>query len=413
METPPTNEPPKSPDSAALAGDIMSSLSAAPQPAAPPQPPKVEPAKTPPAEPPKAQQQPTEPAKPLADKKPPVDPAKQPPAQPPKTAKPIDLEDPKLSAPELRRHLKQVLEDTKKTIAEKDSAHTQVLARLRELESKKYWTEDDQKKFEELSKGKAALEAQIYARDYSQSPEYKKQFQDKLDEQFADAKEVVSSLTVKSLDRDGNESERAGTEQDLLKLYKLTNLAERKKAAKEMFGDEFQEALDAVAPMIETRRAADRAIAEKRENYEAERKAAEENWKTQSTQIQSFMGQAFESLQQKEPEIFGFSEEDKEGTEALQRGLQFVDEATLSSASLNPTERAAKAAVLRAMAGAFPRVKIALTNAKARIAELESEIAKFKGTDPGNAGDGGAGGVAEKQTAGTDDLAAEIASGKL
>lgn len=312
----------------------------------------------------------------------------------------VNFDDPKLTAKELREHLKSITGNYKKTLSEKDSALNQVQGRLRELEAKKYWTPEDEKKFEELSKGKSTLEAQLYARDYAQSPEYKKNFQDKMDREFAEASEIISSITVKSQNPEtGETSERPGTQKDLLLLYGASNLAERKRMAKQMFGDEYQEALDAVRPMLETRRAAEEAVKSKLENYTAEQQKMQESYKETGIQFQKFISESWESLKQADPEIFGESEEDAEGTKLLSNGLSFVDESANNGSEMPLSERAARSAMIRAMAGAFPRVKYMLGKANEQIATLKSELEALRGSDPGNAG-----GVGAVSTASQDDV---------
>lgn len=412
---PPLPAPTNSGDGASeLSSKLMESLSGKPSPQPPAQPESAPPAQTSqPAQPPVKNPEPSKPAsqqttapKPVSQQ--PAKPAAPAPQKSQKTTEnAVDFNDPKLTAPELRKRLTELTTLHSKTLAEKDTALNQVQSRLKELEAKKYWTEDDEKKFKELSEGKSNLEAQLYARDYAQSPEYKKNFQDKIDEQFNEALEIFSALSVQ-YDQDGEVVTRPANQQDLLRLYRIPNLAERKKMAKTMFGDEYQEALDAVAPMISTNKAAQQAIKEKQEAYNLERQQAENSYKEIGLQFQKFVADSFQSLQQSEPEIFGQSEEDKDGSEALMRGLKFVDESANNAPQMSINERAARSSLIRAMAAAHPRMKLMVSKLKEENENLRAQLAAFQGSDPGNAGEHGGQPAAVEDTGGVESMAAKF-----
>ena len=87
----------------------------------------------------------------------------------------------------MRKHLKQVIADSQKTVAEKEVLVGQLNAKLKVLEGKRYLTEDDEKQQQATTQRIAKLEADIYGRDYSASPEYKKNFTDKINAQGNEA----------------------------------------------------------------------------------------------------------------------------------------------------------------------------------------------------------------------------------
>lgn len=380
--------------SSELASSLLTSLTAAPEPVKAPEP-KPEPTPAP---------KPPEPAKPTAKAPEPTKPAAGATAKPAATAPNFD--DPKLSASDLRKHLKDLQSRLTTTQAEKETAIAQSTAKLKELEAKKFWTDDDQKKFDELTTGKAALEKQLYSKNYADSPEYKKLFIDKINEQFSEATEVVTALTVTYTEND-EEKTRAGTQADMLKLYNAPSNVERRNLAKTMFGDDFQEALDAVQPMLATRKASEQAIKDKAANYESEISKQQEEFKTNSTQAEQFIKSATDALAKDKPDIFGVPENNPEEATLLKRGFDFVDEFSKNSANLPHQERMAKIALLRANAAAFPRLMFRLEKQAAELEALRAEIAGYRKSDPGEGGEGG-GGEQPKDIGGTDELTAEI-----
>lgn len=385
----PTSEEPGSDD---LISGMMAELNPpAPTPASPaaPEPPKATP---PPATPPKTEatkeKSPTPPAQPTK------------PAAPAQAPKPIDIDDPKVPAAELRKHLKQLREDLEKTKAEKETTVSSLQSKLKQLESKKFWNEDDEKKHAEMTQRLNALESNLYSRDYTESPEYKKLYADKIQEQYKEALEMVATLDT--LDDNGNE--RKGDRNDIIRLMGAPNNAERRRLAKELFGENFQDALDAVSPMVETKKNAEAAVKAKRENYQTEIQQRME----ESQQIRQFISERQNDIAEKFPHIFKPDSTDSESQALLKKGFDFVDESTQKQ-DMNVNERSARIAMIRSWAGAFPRLVNEMSKKDARIAELEGQLEKLRGSDPGDAGDtGGGGSAAGDGEGGSDELAREI-----
>ena len=319
----------------------------------------------------------------------------------------INIDDPKLPASELRRHLKEMKGSYEMTVAEKEKALSQVQSRLRELEQKRYLTDEDQKRIEELVKGREQLEARLYSREYTESPEYKQNFVDKINEQATEAHEVISSLSVTVTDANGNESTRQGSQADMLRLYNTSNGAERRKLAKELFGEDFQEALDAVHPMIQTRKASELAVKSKQENYKTEMQQQAESAKNYTSQLSQFVSMTDEHLAKSMPVIFSKPTDPGE-LDAYEKGMRFVDESSNNADKFTPEQRAARISMIRSMAGSFPRMLKRVTQLNSELAATQEELAKYRKSDPGNIGDNGAGGGTKTEAGGTDSMIAEF-----
>lgn len=389
----PTSAEPGSDD---LVASLMADMN--PTPAAPPAEPTPTAQPAAPAAKPASDKPTTPPAGETPKEKPATPAAK--PAAPAQPAKPIDIDDPKVPAAELRKHLKQLQADLQQTKTEKETTISGLQSKLKQLESRKFWSEDDEKKHGEMTQRLNALEADLYARDFTKSPEYQKQFVTKINEQAKDALDMVK--TLQTLDDSGDE--RQGNWDDITRLMGAANNAERRRMAKELFGENFQDALDAVMPMVETQKQAEAAVKSKSENYHSEMKQREQ----QSQQIQQFITERQGDIAEKFPNIFKPEETDTESQGLLNKGFSFVDESTQKQ-DMDVNERAARIAMIRSWAGAFPRLVNDLTKKDARIAELEGQISKLRGSDPGDGGDtGGGGSFATSDDGGSDDLAREI-----
>lgn len=387
--------------SSQMAEEFMADLAGTPaaQPAAAPEPVK-EPKAAP--EPAKPAATPAKPAAAVAPAKPAATPA------PAKPAAKINIDDPKVSAADLRKHLKDILADKDKTVGEKQKEIETLQGKIKGFEGKRFWTDDDEKLSQQATQRLAQLEADLYGRDFRQSPDFKAQFQDKFDRLWSKGVETVKGLTVTW--REGEEDKsRPATQQDLLRVVDAP-ASERYKLAKQLFGEDFTIVMDYANKLNDIREAADEAVSEKQKNYQSDTQRQAEQFKTVSTQIEQFVKEAGENLVQKFPDVFSAKEDEPEVAAALKKGFDFVDDARINQGKLNPNERAAKIAVIRAWSGAFPRLMHDRSKLMAENAALREEIAKYNKSDPGNMGEGGGeGGGAGKDDGGSDELAAEFA----
>lgn len=368
----------------------------APEPAKPADAPAAAPAK------------PAEPAKPVEAPKP-VAKAPEKPAEPAKQPAPINIDDPKVPAAELRKHMKEQKGRYETTIQERERALAETSAKLKVLEGKRFWSEQDEVKFKELETKQAYLESQHYSRNYADSPEYKAKYFIPLNEKFAEAVEISKSLDVKYADG-AEEKIRKGDEADIRRIYNAPNNAERRKMARELFGDYAQDVLDAVFPMAALAKEAAQVVKDKAENYTVEQQKQQELSKTSATQFQQLIVAAADQLAKAQPEIFGVPENNPEEADLLKKGMGFVDESSANMSKFKPEERAARVSLIRSMAGAYPRMAHILSKTRSELEAANAELAKYRGSDPGNAGDaGGAGAPAPSGDGGTDDMAKEFA----
>lgn len=373
-----------------MASQLSDLMAAAPQ----------EPAKAPEPSAPTAK-----PVEPTPAPTPKVDAAKPAPAAKPSPAvapKPINIDDPKVPAAELRKHLKDVETRFTATVAEKENALALANAQLKELQAKKFWTPELQKRIDETDASKAALERQLYSKNYAESPEFKKLFKDKIDEQATEAVEVIAALKVQS----ATGETRDGTHGDMLRLYNAANNTDRRKLAKELFGEDFQEALDAVQPMIATRKAASEAVKSKADSYETEVKQQSEQFQQLNQQMKDFVSKSTESLATAMPAIFGASDKPEE-VKMLKKGFEDFDQTSEQLAAMTSESKAATLAAIRAKVAAFGRLKSMVESRDRMLAERDAELAKYRKSDPGNAGEATGATESPKGEGGTAGLSSE------
>ena len=397
-----------------MAADLMTTLTAAPEPTKPAESepkPEEKPAGEKPAEAPEKPAEKPKPApKPAAAKQvEPPKPAAKPAAKP--DTKPVDFDDPKISAPELRKHLKDLSSRLDTTTKEKEKTVRDLQSQIDGFKQKRFWTEDDQKLLESAQKRLTEAESRLHAVDYTQSPEYLDKYKKRLDEIWKTASEEVVGLQVLLPPVEGEEQKyRPANSADLLQVVDAP-ATQRMAIAKKLFGDDRDTVLGWAREIDLIRREASRAVAEKQSGYEKTMKErAAQDTQTQR-QLQEFIHKSTESLAQKFPDIFAPPEDDPEAADALKRGFQFVDEFVNKQGEMNINEKAARTAIIRAQAAAYPRLVHDVRKLRAEVERLTSENAKLLGQDPANMGGEGGGGEAPADDGGTDKMAEEI--GKL
>jgi hypothetical protein len=279
--------------------------------------------------------------------------------------------------------------------------------KIREFEGKRFWTEEDQKLSEKAATRLAQLEADVYGRDYRTSPEFKAQFEDKFNRLWKKGAEVVKGLSITWTEGE-EEKTRPATERDLLRVVDAPP-AERYKLAKQLFGDDFTIVMDYANKLNDIRESADEAVAEKQRNYETDSQRQAQQLQATGQQIETFVKTASDNLFQQFPEIFTAKDDQPELAAALKKGFDFVDDSRMNQGKMNVNERAARIAILRSWAGAFPRLVTEIAGLRTKLAAMETENATYRKSDPGTLGEGGGGtSTKDSEGAGSDDLAREI-----
>jgi len=414
--TPPPLEVPEGGDMVASMVASMESQSggapAAPAEAAPAAPPAAAPA--PGAKPPEPAKAPA----PAAKSTPPA-PAAKPNAQPPKPAapapkpgapaapaeKPLDWK----SAPEQFRAAHEKLVQVHQQETTRLSTELQqTSAKMRELEGRKFLTPDQEQKYANLEKEQQRLAAELYARDYELSPEFKEKYENKAIAVFKDMDVELKGMMVNGEDGNQRQATRADFNKVVTAAYTSKSLAI--KTAKELFNeDDAQVVIDGARQLANIQREGQAAIEAKRTGYQSEREQQQQRFQQESEQARQSFTQYDGMLAQKFPQYFAPIEGNEAYNKALEEGLKYVDETTQALNNLTPAARVQQTALLRRFAAVFPASQVIIKQKNEEIAALQAQIAQLRGTDPGELGQGGGGGGGEQTEAGgTDGLANEI-----
>lgn len=336
-----------------------------------------------PAEP-KAPETPATPEKPAAPAKPEAKAPEKPaaPAKPDPKAKP-EKED----MNSLRQNYTKVkteYEGYQKTTAQKIA---DLEARVKSAED--LGTKKGDEKAAALEKRIAELQKSLSETAYEKSEEYKGKYVEPYNRHFTAAAEMVKGMRViVSVSEEGTPTTREGTVQDWQRVFRA-DPSEQGELATKLFGAanavRVISKLDQLNNISEEARS---AIENHKSSLEAKAKETEQQNRTAEEAYTRTHESATQELQKAYPQFFGEDEKDPEATAALKRGFETVDKWMKEAESLPPEDRAQRAAVLRAWAGAFPRLTKALEGRDAKIAALEAELVKFRGSDPGEVKDG-------------------------
>lgn len=386
----------------------------------PPAPPAPTPAATPDADktPPAAPAAPKPPAAPPAPPKPAPTPPRRPkPAPPTPAEKALDWK----TAPEQFRTAHEKLLQTKQAIETEyqqfkttnATQQSEVQRKLADLEKKRYWTPEDESKYASLERRSKDIEAELYARDFEASPQYKAEFTEKWNEAYTDAVNAVVSMEVTVKGDDGEEKTRSATKRDFESIRALTgDPSAQRKLAKQLFGEDADIVLGHTRTLVGIEKDAAKAVAAKRGEYEANLKTYLENSQNVSRAQHQASEAAEQDLIKTHPQFFGDDPNDPKAGEALKRGLEFVDNSYSreATAKMTPMQLAERATVLRYMAGAFPRLCSTIKRLQADNASKDEELKKYRGTDPGAGGDGPASAPTDKKNEGTKSLEEQLAA---
>lgn len=406
----PTTDEPGSSDMASSMVAEMMAASATPEPSPEPSAPAPEPPKAPPTATPQTPPKGTPPAKPAPAAKAPPTPAKpdpKPAPAPPKAAapaaeKPLDWQ----TAPEQFRAAHEKLVQVHKQETTRFQTELEKnTAKMRELEGKKFLTPDQEQRYAKLEQDQQQLQAELYARDYRESPEFKAKYEAKGKAIYGRIGNELKSIRV----MDG-ENERPATMADFQKIQALgDSQVEQRRAARAMFGDDADVVIGAARELQSLHDQANEEIEAKRNGFQSER----ENKVKQTEQQRAESMQAFNEhdrlLTEKFPHYFAPIDGNDEFNKAMDEGLRYVDATSAELANKTPQEAAHATAMLRRFAGAFPGMQVLLKQKDAELTTLREQVTKLRGSDPGELGEGGGGGGDKAELGGTDAFTDEIA----
>lgn len=316
----------------------------------------------------------------------------------PAEEKPVDWKTAPANFRAAHEKLQRTFDTTKSELTSKITSTEQ---RLQEYASREYLTPEQKQQQQKLQQRLQLLEADLYARDYQQSPEFKAKYEDK-------AKKVWSAVQaeLKGLQVNDKDQQRPATVADFQRVQaEVSSLAAQRRIAREMFGDDADVVLKYVGELRSIEDSANDEIIAKRQGWSNERDASAAKMREQHQTAQRIYSDFDTQLAQK---YFQPLEGNKDYNEALDKGLSFVDTNSTVFGRKTIQEQAQVTALIRRMAAAWPAQAVLIKQKDARISDLEAQLSKLQGTDPGAGGEAGGETPAQENGGGTDNMALEI-----
>lgn len=317
----------------------------------------------------------------------------------PKAAEPVKPEPP--AQPEKAATLRANYDKVKSDLAAMEK-------RYKELEEKLSKPQEDPEKkelqsklasYDKLMEAKekklAELDSELKFTKYERSQEYKDKYETPWVEAYTDGRNRVTQLKIKEpdvLDAAGDVvtpgKVRQGTEADFDTLMGIVNDDDAAEFAVKLFGNKASIVLTQREKVRDLNGARIKAIEDYRKQGSEREKQLYDLSKKQKDEFVSNWQKENAAAAEKYPQWFKPEEGDDKGNALLEKGFQQADKAFGGTESMSPEEAVKLLSAVRNKAAGFDRAVYKLTQAKARIAELEEKLKAFEGSEPGD-GEGG------------------------
>lgn len=303
----------------------------------------------------------------------------------------------------LRKRLAEI--ETKYSQLEQTHANEKRMAqeKIAEFEKRKHLTPEQEKAYADNERRLKELEAELYARDYKESPEFKEKYEQRWQRAFTSAVEEIAGMQI--TDAEGNT--RTATQADFQRVLSAPK-GQQWQVAKQLFGDEAGIVIQHRNLLKQIEGEATDVLTKQRQTYEQQKQERQLAHQNVSQEFERAHTAIQDTLSQKYPAFFGKDETDPAANEAFDKGRSFVDDTLRVANSLPIPERAARTAIIRNWAMAFPRMVHLYNKLTAQVAEKDKLIAQLQGSDPGAGGEAGGAAAAETNAKGVDDLVKEF-----
>lgn len=274
--------------------------------------------------------------------------------------------------PEKQPGAKGLRSQLERTISEK----RQLEQRLKSLEGVENPKVKELATAYELEKKRAdELEQKVAHYDYSESPEFKERYVKPFEERFRDAQDTLSKLTKADggkLTMDELESIMVSGEVDAYQL-----ITEMFDGAKQMY------ASNLVKDVYSLDRARTLALQQSRHTALQRRKDSQAQQVAQTEALRNRFQEEIETRRTKNSEWYAPREKDTKWNRALQDGETLADAAFIPPANIKPEQAVAIMAEVRHRAAAFVPLQQGFLALEGKVAALEKELARYKGSTPG------------------------------
>lgn len=278
-----------------------------------------------------------------------------------------------------------------KIVKEKEAKLKEMETRVADLEKMRL-TPERQKQIEGIEARAKLLEEEIRFVDFTKSQEYLDNYEKPYIDSWQRARLDLSELTVQ-----GPEGERPINDQDILDLVNMP-LQQARAAAVEKFGDFADDVMQHRKEIKQLSQKSNDAILDARTKGAERDKLRREEFQQKSAAMDSEITTGWTKANEKvlTHEKYGTYfkpvEGDQEGNQRLAKGFELADRAFSENPrnpNLNAEQRAAiidRHAAVRNRCAAFGRLVFQQGQSKTRIAELEAQLATYKGATPATGG---------------------------
>jgi hypothetical protein len=278
-----------------------------------------------------------------------------------------------------------------KTKREMQGKLTATEAKLKELESKPNQSPADLKKIQELETRASKLEKDLEEReqrilqaDYSKSSDFQKKFVERGNKAYQRAIGEVKQLHVTLTDANDEKTERPATEGDFNALRSLP-IYERDKKVNEMFGHSAHRVILHMNQIEQIEGEANEAIANAKTTAEENQRTFQKQSEERNTEYKSHIDRVNEEMVKTHAAYFAPDPANPEASQALERGLKYVDEAAANMSKMSPKDLAETTSMIRYLAGSAPRLMTENNQLKSKLTALEEELGKYRKSSPGSA----------------------------
>jgi hypothetical protein len=309
----------------------------------------------------------------------------------PSAAEPAKPEAPKVEAkPEVAKpaaptpkvegiaEVRKRLEEYQKSDKTRLSEIAELKRQNEELGKKRYVTPEMEAEIEANKREMAELRKEIASSAYERSDDYKARYV----KPFENARKAALEEAAQYPALTGEDGvTRASTQQDFASVA-AAPAHQRMALAQKLYGDNAFNVVASIRDLEKMRREAVEARDTHHQEWEKKSKAEQEQWQGNQKRYESSLAESIKALEREHPEVFGDSE-DPEISSAWKAGREAVANLAKEAENATPEERAAMSAVANYKAAWFPRGRLQIKKLETKVTELESELAKYRGSEPG------------------------------
>jgi len=254
----------------------------------------------------------------------------------------------------------------------------------RTLAGKKYVTPEIEQEIADNKAEVARLKAQVAESAFEHSDEFKSRYVEPWQRTLQSVLAMVDQMATPDQTEEGGPQSRKTTSADLQRVM-AAPVSEQAEMAQKIFGQHNAlRVLTQIDKLNDMKQQAEASIKSHHAEMGAKQKQMEEWQRTEIQKYTTLRDQNRKELVEKYPQFFGPDEADPEASEALTKGFEFVDRAAEKAEDLSVDERAAYSEVIRAKAAWFPKGHLLIKRKDEKIAALEEELSKYRGSDPGS-----------------------------